>query len=565
MNKRIQKNIYLTMFYIAISILFVFPYIKWHQLSDGWDMIFHLRRINELAMNLKGGVLLSYISTYDFKNFGFPIGIFYPNLTLLPFAIYKNLLGSWYISILIGIATYTLVTLFLTHWVTYKLTYNNYQAIITAVLYTFGTYRIIDIWTRFALGEFIALSFLPLVIYGIYSIIFGNYKDWPFLSCGLALTMLSHVLSTYINVWFCILVFIIGIVFVIKHELIARLQSLVKSILLFLALSAVFIFPFIEQELTHIYSQPAPFKLSFYASLPSNVLWSMINNNYLGYYNLHKSEAFTVGIVGFVVIVLFPFLYRFFSKKEKASYFLALFLIIFPTTLIPWTIFDHNVLIDVIQFPFRELGIATFLVAILGSKEICIIFNKLKDGWERTIVIFSVICLIFLPWYSSLSTLKASTNGINNGVIKKSMQSNVYGTLNLDNYTPSAGKSILAKVSEKHLGSINEHDYIFNDYVAKPNMLIYKLNIKKHDKVVLPFYIMKNLEVLINNKKQKISNTKQMLLKFTSNTNGENIKVKYIPSIADRFGAIVSLISWISFIGYAIFKSRLMKPEKENF
>lgn len=560
MNKRIQKNIYLTMFYIAISILFVFPYIKWHQLSDGWDMIFHLRRINELAMNLKGGVLLSYISTYDFKNFGFPIGIFYPNLTLLPFAIYKNLLGSWYISILIGIATYTLVTLFLTHWVTYKLTYNNYQAIITAVLYTFGTYRIIDIWTRFALGEFIALSFLPLVIYGIYSIIFGNYKDWPFLSCGLALTMLSHVLSTYINVWFCILVFIIGIVFVIKHELIARLQSLVKAILLFLALSAVFIFPFIEQELTHIYSQPAPFKLSFYASLPSNVLWSMINNNYLGYYNLHKSEAFTVGIVGFVVIVLFPFLYRFFSKKEKASYFLALFLIICPTTLIPWTIFDHNVLIDVIQFPFRELGIATFLVAILGSKEICIIFNKLKDGWERTIVIFSVICLILLPWYSSLSTLKASTNGINNGVIKKSMQSNVYGTLNLDNYTPSAGQSMLAKVSEQHLGSFNESNYIFNDYVAKPNMLIYKVNIKKNDKVVLPFYIMKNLEVSINNKKQKISNTRQMLLKFTSNTDGKNIKVKYIPSIVDRFGTVVSLISWIIFIGYVVLKSRLLKP-----
>ncbi|MFR0502033.1 hypothetical protein ACLUXN_08645, partial [Limosilactobacillus reuteri subsp. suis] len=68
-----------------------------------------------------------------------------------------------------------------------------------------------------------------------------------------------------------------------------------------------------------------------------------------------------------------------------------------------------------------------------------------------------------------------------------------------------------------------------------------------------------------NNKKQKISNTKQMLLKFTSNTNGENIKVKYIPSIADRFGAIVSLISWISFMGYAVLKSRLLKPKKENF
>ena len=183
----------------------------------------------------------------------------------------------------------------------------------------------------------------------------------------------------------------------------------------------------------------------------------MVNNNYFGYYNWHKSEVFTVGIVGLAVIIIFPFLYHYFSKSEKVSYFITLFLIVIPTTLIPWSIFDHNVLIDVIQFPFRELGIATFLIAVLGSKEICIIFGKLNSNSERVILMIATICLIFLPWYSSLSSLRAANSIVNDNVIKRDMQNNVYGTLNLDNYTPSAGQSILTSVSKKHLGSLNNH------------------------------------------------------------------------------------------------------------
>lgn len=556
MKRKTLNNIILVIFYILLSILFICPYIKWKNLNYGWDMVFHLRRINDLAMTMKsgGGGSLSYISTFDFKSFGFPVGIFYPNLTLLPFALLKNILGSWYTSILIGVAFYTFISLILAHWVAYKFTNDRYQAIVTAILYTFGTYRIIDIWTRFALGEFIALTFLPLVVYGIYSITFGNYRDWPFLSYGLALTMLSHVLSTYINIWFCILVAVIGIMYVIHHQLKSRIVSLLKASILFLVLSAVFIFPFIEQELTHIYSQPAPFKLSFFASLPSDVVWSMINNNYFGYYNWHKSEVFTVGIVGLVVITVFPFLYKSFSKKEKASYFLAIFLIILPTTLIPWSIFDSNVLVDVIQFPFRELGIATFIVAILGSKELKILMDNLTNSWEKTILLFATVCLVLLPWYSSLITLKTSTGIMNDKVIERDMRSNAYGTLNLDNYTPRSGQSVLKNVSEKHLGMLNNKKYVFNDYAAQPNTIIYREKIKKGDQIVLPFYGMKNLEVTVNNKRQAISWTKTILVKFTANTNGKNIKIAFVPSNIDRFGALLSLFGWVSFTGYILLK-----------
>ena len=80
--------------------------------------------------------------------------------------------------------------------------------------------------------------------------------------------------------------------------------------------------------------------------------------------------------------------------------------------------------------------------------------KRLNSNWERIILMVTTVSLVFLPWYSSLSTLRSSTEVVNNDTIRKSMQSNGYGTLYLDNYTPSAGQSALTNVSEKHLGMI---------------------------------------------------------------------------------------------------------------
>ena len=76
-----------------------------------------------------------------------------------------------------GVGIYTFATLVVVHWVVYKVTQNNLWAFFTAVIYAYSTYRIVDIWTRFALGEFIALTFIPLIIYGLYAIIVGNYNE----------------------------------------------------------------------------------------------------------------------------------------------------------------------------------------------------------------------------------------------------------------------------------------------------------------------------------------------------------------------------------------------------
>ena len=81
----------------------------------------------------------------------------------------------------------------------------------------------IDIFARFALGEFIALTFIPLCFYGLYAIIIGNEKDWTFLAAGVSLILLTHILSTIIVFVFLIAFLLIFLLFWKIEDIRARL------------------------------------------------------------------------------------------------------------------------------------------------------------------------------------------------------------------------------------------------------------------------------------------------------------------------------------------------------
>lgn len=500
-----------------------------------------------------------YIYTFDFKSIGYPLGIFYPDLTLIPFAIMNLLFHNIVISTLCGIVFYNFLTLCVTHWMTYKITYNNLQSFFTAFLYTFSLYRIIDIWTRFALGEFICLTFLPLVLYGLYSILFENYKDWPYLAFGLSLTMLTHVLSTYIDIVFCIFVGLFALFFMKKNQFHKRILALCKSGLIFILSSSVFIVPFIEQEITGNYSQPAPMKVSFYASPFFNVFKSMLNNNLIGNYNWNRDEVFSVGLIGLIIIIIGALNFRKFNSFEKIILLISIMLIVIQTNIIPWSLFDNISLIDVIQFPFRDLGIASLLLSYLGGKEIvwAITFNS-NQFMQATSILITII-LIIIPWFSSINNWKmVNKNVYTIQTIKRSMASNDYSTLNLNDYTVHKGRESLKSVSEKHLGKIDDKNYYFTKIKSCPNSIEYtNLKVKKDQKIMLPFYNMTNIEVLLEGKKQNISTAVNGLITFNATRKSNSIIVRYKPSIIDNLSIVISLLTWLLF-----FCSRLIKIKK---
>lgn len=64
-----------------------------------------------------------------------------------------------------------------------------------SVLYTFATYRLTNLYYRAALGESLAMVFLPLLLWGTYEIFYGQEKKWFLMVLGVTGVLESHVLS----------------------------------------------------------------------------------------------------------------------------------------------------------------------------------------------------------------------------------------------------------------------------------------------------------------------------------------------------------------------------------
>lgn len=195
---------------LGISTLFVLPVINNKLLITGDDIQYHLYRIGELVNNFKHGNLYPYLYSYSFNKIGSAIGIFYPQVTLIPIAFFVLITGKFSTGIYLGVFFYTFLTVSFTYIVARKFKYNKIQSIFASIIYCFCTYRTIDIYTRFALGEFLAMTFLPLIVYGLYAVMYGNQKDWPFLALGFAGILFSHYLSTIICFLIAGILFILG-------------------------------------------------------------------------------------------------------------------------------------------------------------------------------------------------------------------------------------------------------------------------------------------------------------------------------------------------------------------
>ena len=101
-----------------------------------------------------------------------------------------------------------LATVYIVNFVLKRLTSNEKIINIGTILYTFTSYRMVDMYARGCLGESFSFIFLPLVVLGLYEIFYGNKKNFYYLVIGMTGIIYSHVISTLI-VGILILFFII--------------------------------------------------------------------------------------------------------------------------------------------------------------------------------------------------------------------------------------------------------------------------------------------------------------------------------------------------------------------
>ena len=380
-------------------------------LPDYQDKLVHLRRIAALADTLKAGYFPSRIYFSMNRSTGYAMPVFYPDLFLyLPSFLY--IIG---IPLSCCYAVYVVIVNVATAIISYLcllgfLNGDKLAAALMSLVYTVSVYRLTDVYIRDALGEYTAMAFLPLVIYGFCKIYAqpqvnstntkaGMINDSLPLGMGMAALVSSHILTTSITVFFLI---VLSVVFIKKTFKPFVLKRLLLSVLICLLLSLYFIVPFIDYILSDRYlvSESSKTMRGFYPGwrellelIPSGsgsgiayelrmptqagaaitaILAAWFVRNVIRIFKIKKAGRFGKEdrrILGYgTILFVFTGLFMFISSK----YF-------------PWTkieSWDNAVsgIICSVQFSWRYLGFATVTAVFLGGILISDIRNNSKTG-----------------------------------------------------------------------------------------------------------------------------------------------------------------------------------------
>lgn len=535
--KKHRSKIILELIFILLAILFVLPFVSHGFIPAGDDLGYHFDRVIEIADNFKHGNFFPQMYTYTFYRFGYLLNSFYPWLTIVPFAIFKNIFSNQVIAFAWGFGLYIFVGLNITYHVSNKLFKNKVQSFFTALIYIFSGYLLTDGYSRFAFGEFIAMIFIPACFYGFYAVLFGNKKDWPYLAFGMSAIMLSHVLSTFIVTMTFTILFVVLFHWINDRN--ERIKRLAFAVGVFITSSAIFLLPFVQQELYQKFAQPSPMPLSG-PNFGDNVISALNSNN-----------GDNLGFIIISVLILGLIFWKALNKLEKSCYVIGTIVLAFTTSLFPWTMLT-NTFLDVIQFTFRFDMVITILYAVVAGKIVRVVLDKIfaknNDRVKKNLVSVGALLIILVPWLGDVTNILNYQMAGTPEQYRFTKSYKLFTDQNglwMDQYTPEKGQSALGGVTERlAIVDGNQIQLHSKDIKSLPNGLKFTGNLVDNAKsVILPTYNYKNIHVYRNGKQIKWSPNSQDLIQVDSGSGP--ITVKYVLSFVDWLAIILSFATWI--------------------
>ncbi|HJD20300.1 MAG TPA: hypothetical protein H9915_00615 [Candidatus Gemmiger faecigallinarum] len=166
----------------------------------GHDMSIHLTRIEGLKAGLLSGQFPVRMDPEIVNGKGYPFSLMYPDLLLYPAALLRILgfsLQQVYQMYVFGV---TLATALVTRYCLKKMFASEGVALTGTALYLLSSYRLANVYVRAAVGEYSAMIFLPVVVYGLWRIYNqpkqGGRLAWLPLAVGFTGLLQTHLLTT---------------------------------------------------------------------------------------------------------------------------------------------------------------------------------------------------------------------------------------------------------------------------------------------------------------------------------------------------------------------------------
>lgn len=334
-------------------------------------------RIFELDNTLKAGQFPPRWSQNFGFGYGMPLFQFYAPLAFYLAEAWHLLGFSILSSIKLSYLTATLIA-FCGAYVLGKRLTNRFGGLLAATAFTLAPYHAVNLYVRGALAEYWAISFMPWIVYFSFCL-FDNFKvkkSYLGLSLSLAGLFLSHNVTvlTFMPIW---LILIFGLS-LIKNNL-QKLFLIFLSTLHALIISAFFLIPaFIQKSYTNVESLTAGFSQFKYHFLYLRQLFYP-NWKYGGsIYGLADDMSFYLGndILFLAALGILSAFYLFLKHKRvqyrtlvltAAWLAFVLFLSLIATSFRSQFLWEKISLARFIQFPWRFLGVASLLLAMLAA------------------------------------------------------------------------------------------------------------------------------------------------------------------------------------------------------
>lgn len=352
------------------------------------DLTFHLNRFVGLVDAFNERQILPKIYPYANYGFGYATPLFYCDLFLYPFAIlyHFGLSAVWCYKLCV--LFYTSLANIFVYLIFNKEINNRKLSLFASFLYLTCNYHLMNIFVRGALGEILAMTFVPLVLYAIYRILLKHEDCFIFLGISFSLLVQSHLISSLL---YGIFFFWMIIVFLIMNRkdfsLIKKtIITIVKGTVLALLLCAWYLLPMFEQMHSQTFWLSINSQFNSIKTTVQSVLDIFNNSSYK--FKPSIGTLLTVFSLGYILV-----------KKNK-----------YITTIVVYSIMCYLIILgilpgaylNVIQFYFR-LYIVIFPLAIIIS------IYVLKELKFKSILI--IISSVFLLSNVAITNIKIINDG----------------------------------------------------------------------------------------------------------------------------------------------------------
>lgn len=220
------------------------------QLYFGHDLNYHLQRIAAMAEELSYGQFPVRIATTTLNGYGYINPLCYCELFLLLPALLYNLWLPLRACYQVYVFAVTLAAAVFSYRCFARISGSRRAGVLGAALYTLSSYRLVCVFFRGAVGEYTAISFLPLVLLGvwqIYSCEKPRFAQWAPLAFGMAALVQCHLISTELT---AALLAVFCLLRLRQTFAPARLLAWCKAAALALGLSAWFLLPFLATTMS---------------------------------------------------------------------------------------------------------------------------------------------------------------------------------------------------------------------------------------------------------------------------------------------------------------------------